>query len=119
FQRLKDGKNAHVEARLKYANDHLKDAQSDWEKVLWSDQTKIELFGLNSTRHVWRKKNHGGGNIMFWGCFSAKGTGLLHRIAGKMDGAISCLSQSQNWSSAKIDSDCSTGMCSIGGTPED
>uniref|UniRef100_A0A674MQF4 Transposase Tc1-like domain-containing protein n=1 Tax=Takifugu rubripes TaxID=31033 RepID=A0A674MQF4_TAKRU len=73
-------KKAHVEARLKY-------------KVLWSDETKIELFGLNSTRHVWRKKNaaydprntvptvkHGGGNIMFWGCFSAKGTGLLHRI---------------------------------------
>ncbi|KAI4898947.1 hypothetical protein NFI96_010901, partial [Prochilodus magdalenae] len=55
------------------------------KKVLWSDETKIELFGLNSTRHVWRKKNaaydpkntvptvkHGGGSIMFWGCFSAK-----------------------------------------------
>ena len=94
-------KKAHVEARLKYANDHLKDAQSDWEKVLWSDETKIELFGLNSTRRVWRKKNaaydprntvptvkHGGGNIMFWGCFSPKGTGLLHRISGKMDGAM-------------------------------
>ncbi|TWW59225.1 Transposable element [Takifugu flavidus] len=92
---------AHVEARLKYANDHLKDVQSDWKKVLWSDETKIELFGLNSTHHVWRKKNaaydprntvptvkHGGGNIMFWGCFTAKGTGLLHRITGKMDGAM-------------------------------
>ncbi|KAI4891945.1 hypothetical protein NFI96_008788 [Prochilodus magdalenae] len=94
-------KRAHVEARLKYANDHLKDEPSYWEKVLWSDETKIELFGLNSTRHVWRKKNaaydpkntvptvkHGGGSIMFWGCFSAKGTGLLHRITGKMDGAM-------------------------------
>ncbi|KAI4872838.1 hypothetical protein NFI96_002965 [Prochilodus magdalenae] len=49
-------KRAHVEARLKYANDHLKDEPSYWEKVLWSDETKIELFGLNSTRHVWRKK---------------------------------------------------------------
>lgn len=94
-------KKAHVDARLKYANDHLKDEPSYWEKVLWSDETKIELFGLNSTRHVWRKKNaaydpkntvptvkHGGGSIMFWGCFSAKGTGLLHRITGKMDGAM-------------------------------
>ncbi|KAI4894291.1 hypothetical protein NFI96_022477 [Prochilodus magdalenae] len=94
-------KRAHVEARLKYANDHLKDEPSYWEKVLWSDETKIELFGLNSTRHVWRKKNaaydpkntvptvkHGGGSIMFWGCFSAKGTGLLHRITGKTDGAM-------------------------------
>ncbi|KAI4890787.1 hypothetical protein NFI96_000033 [Prochilodus magdalenae] len=94
-------KRAHVEARLKYANDHLKDEPSYWEKVLWSDETKIELFGLNSTRHVWRKKNaaydpkntvptfkHVGGSIMFWGVFSAKGTGLLHRITGKMDGAM-------------------------------
>ncbi|KAI4902934.1 hypothetical protein NFI96_003306 [Prochilodus magdalenae] len=68
---------------------------------MWSDETKIELFGLNSTRHVWRKKNdeynpkntiptvkHGGGNIILWGCFSAKGTGRLHRIVGRMDGAM-------------------------------
>ncbi len=29
-----------------------------------------------------------GGNIMLWGCFSAKGTGRLHRIEGRMDGAM-------------------------------
>ncbi|KAF3690640.1 hypothetical protein EXN66_Car006313 [Channa argus] len=23
-------------------------------KILWSDETKIELFGLNAKRHVWR-----------------------------------------------------------------
>jgi len=26
-------------------------------EVMWSDETKIELFGYNSTNHVWRKKN--------------------------------------------------------------
>uniref|UniRef100_A0A8C7TU33 Transposase Tc1-like domain-containing protein n=1 Tax=Oncorhynchus mykiss TaxID=8022 RepID=A0A8C7TU33_ONCMY len=94
-------KPAHVQARLKFANDHLDDPEEEWEKVMWSDETKIELFGLNSTRRVWRKKKdkynpkntiptvkHGGGNIILWGCFSAKGTGRLRRIEGRMDGAM-------------------------------
>uniref|UniRef100_A0A8C7F607 L3MBTL histone methyl-lysine binding protein 3 n=1 Tax=Oncorhynchus kisutch TaxID=8019 RepID=A0A8C7F607_ONCKI len=33
-----------------FSNDHLDDPEEDWEKVMWSDETKIELFGLNSTR---------------------------------------------------------------------
>ncbi|MCI4379917.1 hypothetical protein PGIGA_G00233920 [Pangasianodon gigas] len=71
-----------------------------WKKVLWSDETKIELFGLNAKRYVWRKPNtehdpehtiptvkHGGGSIMLWGCFSPAGKGKLVRVDGKMDGA--------------------------------
>uniref|UniRef100_A0AAZ3QV61 Transposase n=1 Tax=Oncorhynchus tshawytscha TaxID=74940 RepID=A0AAZ3QV61_ONCTS len=58
-------------------------------KVIWSDETKIELFGLNAKRHVWRKPGtvptvkHGGGGSMLWVCFSAAGTGRLVRIEGK------------------------------------
>ncbi|CAJ0930142.1 unnamed protein product [Ranitomeya imitator] len=94
-------KKAHVQARLKFTNEHLDDSVSDWEKVLWSDETKIKLFGINSTRRVWRKRNaaydpkntiptvkHGGGNVTFWGCFSAMGRGLLCHINEKMDGAM-------------------------------
>ncbi len=90
-------KKAHVQARLKFAND----SEENWVQVFWSDETKIQLFGINSTRRVWRRRNaaydpkntiptvkHGGGNIMLWGCFSAKGTGQLHRIKGTMDGAV-------------------------------
>ncbi len=66
-----------------------------------SDETKIELFGKNSTCRVWRRKNaelhpkntiptvkHGGGNIMLWGCFSAKGPGRLIRVKERMNGAM-------------------------------
>ncbi|ROL03945.1 Transposable element Tcb1 transposase [Anabarilius grahami] len=69
-------------------------------KILWSDETKIELFGLNSKQYVWRKPGtahhlsntvptvkHGGGSIMLWGCFSAAGTGGLVAIEGKMNAA--------------------------------
>ncbi len=79
---------------------HLKDSKMVTNKILWSDETKIELFGLNSKRYVWRKPGtahhlsntvptvkHGGGSIMLWGCFSAAGTGGLVAIEGKMNAA--------------------------------
>ncbi len=79
-------KKAHVQACLKFANEHLNDSEENWVKVLWSDETKIELFGINSTRRVWRRRNaaydpkntiptvkHGGGNIMLWGVFLLSG----------------------------------------------
>ncbi|KAK3513647.1 hypothetical protein QTP70_028814 [Hemibagrus guttatus] len=41
----------------KFAREHLDDPEEDWENVIWSDETKIELFGKNSTCRVWRRKN--------------------------------------------------------------
>ncbi|KAI3359990.1 hypothetical protein L3Q82_014324 [Scortum barcoo] len=31
------------------------DTANMWKKVLWSDETKIELFGLNAKRYVWQE----------------------------------------------------------------
>ncbi|KAK3542723.1 hypothetical protein QTP70_000093 [Hemibagrus guttatus] len=70
-------------------------------KILWPNETKIELFGLNGKRHVWRKPGtahhlantiptmkHGGGSIMLWECSSVAGTERLVRIERKMNAAM-------------------------------
>ena len=51
-------KPTHVQARLKFTNDHLDDPGEEWEKVMWSDETKIEVFGLYSTRRVQPQEHH-------------------------------------------------------------
>uniref|UniRef100_A0A6Q2ZDT3 Uncharacterized protein n=1 Tax=Esox lucius TaxID=8010 RepID=A0A6Q2ZDT3_ESOLU len=69
--------------------------------VIWSDETKIELYGHNHKHYVWRGVNkayseqntiptvkHGGGSLMFWGCVSSKTTGNLVKIDGKMNAAL-------------------------------
>ncbi|KAG2466461.1 TCB1 transposase, partial [Polypterus senegalus] len=91
----------HMAARLEFAKRHLKDSQTMRNKILWSDETKIELFGVNARHHVWKKPGtahhqantiptvkHGGGSIMPLGCFSAVRTGRLVRIKGKMTAAM-------------------------------
>ena len=60
----------------KYETEHLQIPDAFWKQVLWTDEVKIELFGHNQQRYVWRKKGaafhekttlptvkHGGGSI--------------------------------------------------------
>ena len=69
-----------------------------WNHVLWSDEMKINLFGSNGFKHVWRRPGeeykdkcvmptvkHGGGNVVVWGCMSATGVGELYFIEGNMN----------------------------------
>ena len=86
-------------AHFEFAKRHVGDSPNVLRKVLWSDETKILLFGHHRKHYVWRKPNtshhprntiptvrHGGGSIMLRGCSEA-GTGKLVRVKGKMDGA--------------------------------
>jgi hypothetical protein len=63
---------------------HQLHSQTMRNRIFWSDETKIELFGLNAKRHVWGKP----GTIpMLWGRFSAAGTERLVMCEVKMNEA--------------------------------
>jgi hypothetical protein len=62
----------HMTACLKFSQKAPKDTQTMRNKILWSDETKIELFGLNAKRHVWGNL---GGSTMLWGCFQQQQLG--------------------------------------------
>lgn len=67
---------------------------------LWSEDTKVELFGLNLKCYIWRKPGsahqpvnaipilkHDGGSITRWRCFWAAVMRRLIRIKGRINAA--------------------------------
>uniref|UniRef100_A0AAZ3PU73 Sleeping Beauty transposase HTH domain-containing protein n=1 Tax=Oncorhynchus tshawytscha TaxID=74940 RepID=A0AAZ3PU73_ONCTS len=93
-------KEKNKQTPLVFAKRQVGDSPNIWKKVLWSDETKIELFGHQGKSYIWCKHNtchhlkntipkvkHGGGSIMLWGCFSSAETGKQVRIEGIVDGA--------------------------------
>ena len=69
-----------MKARLEFAKTHLDKPKSFWENILWTDETKLELFVKPHHPYVHRKQNeafkekntfptvkHGGGSVMFLG----------------------------------------------------
>ncbi|KAK3532293.1 hypothetical protein QTP86_016075, partial [Hemibagrus guttatus] len=90
-----------IKAPLSFARKHLDDPQDFWENTLWTDETKIELFGRSVSHYVWCKSNtafqkknmiptvkYGGGSVMVWGCFAASGPGRCAVINGTMNSAV-------------------------------
>lgn len=90
-------RQANIRKRLKFAQEHVTWTESQWAKVLFTDETKVEIFGSHRRIFVRRMvgeryKNQclvptvkfGGGSIMVWGAVSVKGVLPLHKIEGKM-----------------------------------
>ena len=88
----------HRDSRLKSVRQYKEKENSFWERVIWTDKSKIDLFGHNYRNNVWWKDGEayspkntvqtdkfGGGNMMIWGCFSAKTESKISVIEGKMN----------------------------------
>lgn len=87
------------EKRLKYAKEHKNWTQEMLNRVLYTDESKFELFGSRRRQYVRRRVGeaynpdclhptikHGGGSVLVWGCISSSGVGDLIRIDGKLTG---------------------------------
>ncbi len=56
----------------RFARAHADKDEDYWDSILWSDETKINVFGTDGFKTVWRRKGaHGGGSVLIWGCMSA------------------------------------------------
>ncbi len=93
----------HKKARKQFAEDKQTKDMDYWNHVLWSDETKINLFGSDGVKWMWRQPGeeykdkcvlptvkYVGGSVMVWGCMSADGTGELQFIEGTMNANMYC-----------------------------
>ncbi len=93
----------HKKACKQFAEDKKTKDMDYWNHVMWSNETKINLFGSDGVKRVWQQPgeeykdkcvlptvNHGGGSVMVWGCMSAAGTEELQFIEGTMNANMYC-----------------------------
>ena len=75
---LKDTNN---KKRLVWAKKHKQGTSDRWKSVLWSDESKFEIFG-SFLRICIPTVKHGEGGVMVWGCFAGDTASDLFRIQG-------------------------------------
>ena len=87
-----------IRKRLAWCVEHQNWTPAQWRNVLWTDESKFELFGNKRNIYVRREKHeryhkncivptmkHGGGSVMIWGGMSSSGVVPLYRINGIMN----------------------------------
>ena len=84
--------------RMKWAQQHKNWTVDDFKKVLWTDESKFELFGNGRRTYVRRSAHeemipncinptvkHGGGSVTVWGAFSFNGVAQLCKVNGILE----------------------------------
>jgi transposase len=86
-----------IAARLEFAKKYRNWTKNDWERVIFSDESKINFFNSDGRSWTWFDKDkplesrnvqqtikHGGGGIMIWSCITSKGVGYICHIEVNM-----------------------------------
>ena len=91
----------HAKDRLAWAKKYESWTVPDWERVLFSDETLIQLVPNSGSQYVRRRTGkalkpeciistvkHGGGNVKLWGCFGNYNPGTIIFIDEKLTGVL-------------------------------
>ncbi|KAG1301675.1 hypothetical protein G6F64_011589 [Rhizopus arrhizus] len=83
----------HKKARLVWAKKHQYWTVHDWRRVIFSDETKINIWGSDGCKYYWKRKcdhlqpqhidvtvKHGGGGLMLGSCITSEGPGYACQI---------------------------------------
>lgn len=87
-----------IKERLQFAKAHQDWTEDDWNRVIFSDETKINRFNSDGRTWFWSRDpsaltkqsvqqtvKHGGGGVMIWGCMTSEGPGYAAKIDNIMD----------------------------------
>jgi hypothetical protein len=86
-------KPEHKKKRLAWAKAHQHWKEDDWRRMVFSDETKINVWGSDGVKYYWKRPDDkiqfhhldltvkgNNGNLMMWGCITYDGPGYACQI---------------------------------------
>lgn len=86
--------------RLNWCRQHVSWTSANWQRILFSDESRFELYNRKARRRVWKSPTRrcldetvtptlqgGAGAVGIWGCMSADGTGCSQFYRGTLTSA--------------------------------